>query len=144
MYSNLYYVQKMCQVGSMHLSIANKFLYYYYNFFLAHVHSVRPLLMTCMSYVGQKCNTDLLLLFRDINGSERTPKLSLIGKLLDHDTRLIMSKLADNIITVQRVNLGTVVSEKTSTIFVTLWCQSAKLFLIVNETIAFQFDCGIM
>ncbi len=100
--------------------------------------------MTCMSNVGQKCNSDLLLLFRDVNGSERTPKLSFIGKLLDHDTSLILSKLADNIITVQRVNLRTVVSEKTSTIFVTLWCQSAKLFLIVNETIAFQFDCGIM
>lgn len=38
--------------------------------------SMGPLLTTSMSYIGQKYNIDLLLLFRDVNGSERTPKLS--------------------------------------------------------------------
>lgn len=101
------------------------------------------------------------MLFRDVNGSERTPKVSnmdspLTGKLLYHDISLLLSKFADKITTVWRADLGTVVTKRTSTLIVWFqWSQSAKLLLMViiqttskqltrMRQLSFHFDCGIM
>lgn len=77
-----------------------------------------------LSYIGQTYNIDLLLLFRNVNESEKTPSkqgftgLPLTVKLVNQDNSLLLSKLADNITIVQRVDLGIVVTERTLTIIV--------------------------